>query len=443
MMNNSYKKDILKNIIGSKGVVLGTPAASSTVKFQFATNIATAAASQTAGALTFAADSDGNAAIYAQGTLVSSKIQNVVATAATGNKHGGQTITVTYIGNAGSIETDTFDVIDEAALEAYFAQSKTIALDAETNRYEVKVDGATILVDENNGLKSGLNIAYIAEVGTTSATIALRDNSNNVLSSINVSDIVGDGVLKDSIYHQNTNILELRFGNGKEYNANDPTTYTKVEVNLQKLIDINDVFIGADSTDYLDATLDASTVTLNTKMQDPSTAAANATGLADAWKVKQYVDSKTTDLEVTGEGDEKYINLVQDGTNKKKLNASAFVKDLVYAAGTDDAAPATLTGSTGLIDGAQAGTAISNFVNQRLIQKVQTLDASIDSTPGTFVSVGVAEVDGKITSVVVHENIGSITGSASDLSGTAGLIDGAAAATAISTYVEGRLDASI
>jgi len=65
-MDNSFKKkDILKNIIGSKGVVLGTPAASSTVKFQFATSIATAAASQTAGALTFAADSSGNAAIYA------------------------------------------------------------------------------------------------------------------------------------------------------------------------------------------------------------------------------------------------------------------------------------------------------------------------------------------------------------------------------------------
>ena len=176
---------------------------------------------------------------------------------------------------------------------------------------------------------------------------------------------------------------------------------------------------------------------------DPSLAAADNTGLADAWKVKQYVDSKTTDLAVTGAGDSTYINLEQDTTDNKKLNASAFVNDLVYAAGTDDSDPATLTGSEGLVDGAQAGTAISNFVNQRLTQKVSTLDASIDSTGTTFVEVGVAEVDGKVTNVKVTEHIGSLTGTASAISGTTGLIDGASAATAISTYVEGRLDASI
>jgi hypothetical protein len=97
-----FSKKTLLNYVNGSGV-FGAPAANQTVKFQYATSIATAAASQTAGALTFAADSNGNAAIYAQGTLVSSKIQNVAAAAATSAKHGGKTVTVTYIGDAGSI----------------------------------------------------------------------------------------------------------------------------------------------------------------------------------------------------------------------------------------------------------------------------------------------------------------------------------------------------
>lgn len=437
---NSSKKTLLSLINGG---ILGAPSANQTVKFQYATSIATAAASTTAGALTFAADSNGNAAIYAQGTLVSSKIQNVAAAAASGAKHGGKTITVTYIGDAGSIQTATFDVIDEAALEAYFTGSKTIALDSSTDLFEVKVDGATILVDESNGLKTGLNIAYIAESGDTGATIALRDSANTVLSSINVSDIVGDGVLVDSIYHSDTNILELRFGNGHVYDPTKPGTYTKVEIDMQALIDVSDVFIANDSSIYLDATLDASTVTLHTKMQDPSTAAADATGLADAWKVKQYVDSKSTELAVEAESRDTYLDASVLAANNKKVWVAAQVADLTVAAGVAGGnSDSSLSGTSGkLVDAADAASKVQSFVNARLSEEVAKLDASIDSTGHTFIEVGVAEVDGKVTSVVVHETIGSITGTASDLSGTTGLIDGADAATAVKTYVDGQIAA--
>ena len=438
------KKTLLSLING--GAVLGAPAGGNTVKFQFATSIATAAASQTAGALTFAADSNGNAAIYAQGTLVSSKIQNVAAAAASGAKHGGKTITVTYIGAAGAIETSTFDVIDEAALEAYFSGSKTITLDTNNGRniYEVITDGVTILVDESNGLKSGLKIAYVAEHDNVGAQIQLQDKDGNIQgNAIEVSDIVGDGVLKDSIYHQDTNVLELRFGNGKVYNPNDPTTYTAVTVNLQKLIDINDVFIGTDSSIYLDATLDASTVTLNTKMQDPSTASANATGLADAWKVKQYVDSKSTDLAVEAESRDTYLDASVLAANNKKVWVAAQVADLTIAAGVAGGnSDSSLSGTSGkLVDAADAASKVQSFVNARLDEEVKKLDASIDSTGNTFVEVGVAEVDGKITSVVVHENIGTITGSATSLSGETGIADAAATATAVKTYVDGQINA--
>ena len=159
---NSFvsKNELLKSIVpGGGNAVLKSPAAQSTVKFQFASSIATAAANETAGALTFAADSNGNAAIYAQGTLVSSKIQNVVAAAATGAKHGGKTVTVTYIGSAGSIQTSTFDVIDEAALEAYITGSDTIVLNS-SNLIDVKIKPDGGIAVDSSGLYVDLNDVF-------------------------------------------------------------------------------------------------------------------------------------------------------------------------------------------------------------------------------------------------------------------------------------------
>lgn len=441
-----FSKKTLLNYVNGAGLYGAAPTGSSVVKFAWASTLEKIGTGGD-GTITFYADANNTGIIAVGDQIVSSKIFDVTSADKGGGKAGEKTITVTYFDAATkTTKTTPFEVVNAAAakeyFEDYFKTSNTI--DVSNGVANVRVDGTTILVDSIHGLKSGLKIAYVAEHGSVGAQLQLQDKDGNVQGdAIEVSEIVGDGILKDSVYHQDTNVLELRFGNGKTYSAKDPTTYTVVNVDLQKLIDINDVFIGDDSSIYLKATLDASTVTLGTKMQDPASATESATGLADAWKVKQYVDSKANDLEVTGAGDGTYINLEQDGTNKKKLNASAFVNELTYAAGTDDAHPATLTGEAGLIDGAQAATAITNFVNQRLSQKVDTLDASIDSIGTTFVEVGVAEVDGKITNVKVTEHVGSISGTATDLTGTAGLIDGANAASAVKTYVDGQIDASI
>lgn len=178
--------------------------------------------------MVFVNDGNGNAAIFSGGIRLSSAIQKIEVSNATGAKHGGKTITVTYIHDTDkNVATTTFDVIDEAALEAYFSGSKTIALDGSTNKYEVVVDGATILVDDAAGLKSGLKIAYVPENNSTGAKISLQDNSSTELSYVDVSDILGDGILHYSYYNSDDNILTLRFGNGKVYNPDDSTTYTE------------------------------------------------------------------------------------------------------------------------------------------------------------------------------------------------------------------------
>lgn len=441
------KKTLLSLING--GAVLGVPAGGNTVKFQFATSIATAAASQTAGALTFAADSNGNAAIYAQGTLVSSAIQKVVATAATGAKHGGKTVTVTYIGDAGSIQTSAFDVIDEAGLEAYFANSKTIALDS-NNIYEVKTDGKTVLVDATLGLKTGLAIDYKAAVSGTPAHIALIDASNNELSTVAVSDIIGNGILDHTDYDSATNTLKLFF---KQADG----TLKEVDVDLSEMFDIDDWAVESGSEDFLHLTIDSSsTAEIGVKKADVTfteatgQAAANLTvdttngkilDAADAIPaIKSYVDAVSSDNGISAEGDS-YIDASVDADSNKKINIEAQIANLTVSKQGD--ADSTILGTSGkLVDNADAATKVGQFVNARIAEEVAKLDASIDSAAGTtFISAGVAEVDGKITSVVVHENIGSITGTAENLTGTAGLIDGADAATAVKTYVDGQINA--
>ena len=443
------KKTLLSLING--GAVLGAPAGGATVKFQFASSIATAAGSQTEGALTFAADAAGNAAIYAQGTLVSSAIQKVVATAAAGAKHGGKTVTVTYIGDGGSIQTSTFDVIDEAGLEAYFANSKTIALDS-NNIYEVKTDGKTVLVDATLGLKTGLAIDYKSAVAGTPAHIALIDASNNELSTVAVSDIIGNGILDHTDYDSATNTLKLFF---KQADG----TLKEVDVDLSEMFDIDDWAVESGSEDFLHLTIDSSaTAEIGVKKADvtfsPATeqAAANLTvdttngkilDAADAIPaIKSYVDAVSAGSGINAKGDS-YIDASVDANNNKKINIEAQIANLTVS--KQGEADTTILGDSGkLVDNADAATKVGQFVNARIAEEVAKLDASIDSAAGTtFISAGVKEVDGKITEVVVHENIGSITGTATDLTGTAGLIDGANAASAVKTYVDGQIDASI
>ena len=381
-----FSKKTLLNYVNGAGL-FGAAAGNQTVKFAYTENIAKVGTAAE-GTITFYADKTNGTGIIAVGAdVVSSKILNVTSAAKTGGKTGENTITVTYFAS-GAAQTTTFDVVNAAAakayFEGYFANSDTITITDGTA--DVNVDGQTILIDSvNKYLKTGLNIAYIAEEGTTGATIALRDNSNTVLSSIAVSDIVGDGVLKDSIYHQDTNILELRFGNGKVYNAADPTTYTKVEVNLQKLIDINDVFIGNDSSIYLNATLDASTVTLDTKMQDPSTADATHTGLADALKVKQYVDSKTTDLAVSASGDN-YVDASVDASDKKHINVAATAKTQTAVALAETAVQNVVEGTStenyvALNVSAKSDASVITITtdDSALNTKIADIDASIDN----------------------------------------------------------------
>lgn len=471
MMNNSYKKDILKNIIGSKGVTLGTPQANNTVKFCFTTNLATAATNNTAGALTFAVDANGNAGIWAQGSLVSSKIQDISTAAASGNKHGGKTVTVTYIvANTGATDTHTFDVIDEAALEAYFANSKTIALDAETNRYEVKtkanggiavdtegaglyavlsdifgVDGNTIgFKSDNKTIESLIKIVYIdgqSEGNTGNDRIALTDKNGVELTHVDVQDIIGGGIVSNVVYNPDNNSLTIYWIGG-----------ATTTIDLSKLFDISDWAVETGSENFLHLAIDASTAKIGVKKADvtytasadnnPANLTVDTTNgeilvASDAIPaIKNYVDAQSADLAVEAASRNSYIDSSVIAENNKKVWVAAQVAELTIT--KEDEADTTITGIAGkLVDASDTAAKVQSFVNARISEEISKLDSSIVFNDGNYISAGFKEVDGKLNGVWVNNTYGAFgtpTHNGTAISATAAT-DGIAKAENVQAFV--------
>lgn len=452
------KKTLLSLING--GAVLGAPAGGATVKFQYATSHATAVSNKTDGALTFVSDSNGYGAIYVNdstngGTLVSSKIQNIATAAATGNKHGGKTVTITYINAAnGNIATDTFDVIDEAALEAYFTGSKTIALN-DSSIYEVKVkadggikvdnsdglyvdiadlfgvDASTIGFNAQNKLKTLVQMNYHAAVTTVgeekAAYIALEDVNGNSISEIPVANIIGNGILKSATYNKANNTLVLVFEQA------DGTEKT-ITVDMKDLIDINDIFLDTehDADDYLTLTNDTSIATFGVTDKTKTGIALAETavqGISESGSVENYV----------------------------KLGISAKSNSSTYDVSIDDSALNTKivaidqkdADQDASIDALQAYNIVIDASIDRLDASVNALEDAIealDATPSDAVldgsiSIGLTQVNGLITGVDLEATKSTVAYTAksgetpANLTGTAGLLTGGDIAT-IKQYID-------
>ena len=289
--------------------------------------------------------------------------------------------------------------------------------------YEIglAIDGKTIVKDETEGLKSGLQLVYheAKKVGDAnqSAHIALTDHDGKELSVIPVSNIVGNGVLKSSAYDAATGILTLTFAQA------DGTTKA-VDVDLKAMLDINDMSIAENSKNYLEVTLGTAgtegetQAVFGAKTVKVAEASDTKTGLVDAKDVKDYVDTKAADLAVSAQGDE-YITAAVDGKNKKKINVSADVQYLTATAGTPaeynaegaqtkDKVAGTLEGvAQSLVDGADVATKVKTYVDGAVAIEVARADAKVlaavkalhftdAAVAGQYVSA-VSETDGVIS----------------------------------------------
>lgn len=286
--------------------------------------------------------------------------------------------------------------------------SDDIASDTELKAEEAKIANSATIKEVTTGdvktYETAVTIKYVAAAGEVAAHIALVDKNDKELSTVPVADIIGNGVLKKSSYNATTGILTLTFAtaSGKD---------TTVDINLGALLDIEDVMIDTDSTDYLkvtttpesEATGQAVFKALIKKMADASYAeGAVVTGLADAADVKKYVDETVSSKNVSAEGDE-YITAT---AANNKVTVTADVQNLTVG---KEGANSTLTGTEkSLVDGADVASKVSSFVEARLSEEIAKLDSTISASDSN-VNVEITETDGKLTGLTISEDYATIT----------------------------------
>ena len=297
------------------------------------------------------------------------------------------------------------------AIKAIDAQLKT-----ELDNLAAKIAASNTL---NENYEFTGKLMYVAAKDGVAAHIALCDENGAKLSTVNISDIIGNGVLKTSAYDAATGILTLTF-------AQADGTEKAIEVDLKAMLDINDISIAENSKKYLEVTLGTAgaegetQAVFGAKTVKVAEASDSKTGLADAFDVKTYVDSKETNLAVTAEGDNYVSATVNPDTDNKHVVVAANVKDIVATAGsvgvyneegTQTTAPVnpTITGTANsLVDGAKAAEAVKTYVDGAIAIEVKRADAKVlaaikglnkasETIDGTNVHITYKEEDGIVT----------------------------------------------
>lgn len=289
--------------------------------------------------------------------------------------------------------------------------------------------GITVTESENKDghieyqVASNLVFAYNAASEGSAATITLKSavregESQLTYGTVNVSDIIGNGILDHSSYEKTTGILSLFFRQADG-------TLREEEVDLKAMLDIDDVVIGDNSKGYLSTSTtqaEGGQFVLDTKMKNMADASYTegsvVTGLADAADVKKYVDTKASDLAISAQGDN-YITAAVDASNNKKINITADVQNVEGSKGTvgsydtegaQTTAPThgTLTGvANALVDSAQSMAKVKDYVDgevaieaaradAKVLSAIKALDKNDSAVAKSFVTA-VSETDGIIT----------------------------------------------
>lgn len=205
----------------------------------------------------------------------------------------------------GSVAGDGTVTVDFSALNYYASEgTKTIigAINALDAKIKSEMDKLAASKTLNDNYEFSGSLAYVPAAEGKGAYIALKDETGKDLYTVNVSDIIGNGVLKTSAYDAATGVLTLTFGNA------DGTT-NAISVDLKAMLDINDISIADNSKKYLEVTLGTAGVEGDTqavfgaKIVKVAEATDSVTGLVDAKDAKDYVDGqvKTVNDRITTE----------------------------------------------------------------------------------------------------------------------------------------------
>ena len=350
------------------------------------------------------------------------------------------------------------------------------ALDAKLNEELIKLANSKTL-GENYEFTGKLQ--YVPATGGEAAYIVMTNEDNNELpnTKINISEIIGNGVLDHSEYVKETGILHLWFKQA------DGSTRDE-QINLAEMLDIDDVLVKSGSENYLEVanTTKISGYRLKAEPHTEITEeaynalpeeekakyeainehgfeigakvkkivgageSADLTGLANAADVKAYVDSKATDLAVTAKGDDYVSAYVNAAVDKKHVIVDANVQDVTYTGGThatynnegakltDPVAANILGVANSLVDGAQATAAIKSYIDfvvaeealradANVLAKVKALDKASATVDGSNVHITYKEEDGIVTIESVAEDYATVTRGATTSTSVAPVAD--------------------
>jgi hypothetical protein len=299
------------------------------------------------------------------------------------------------------------------------------------------IDGKTIKTGAQ-GLETGLSLAYVAGVqGGAAAHIALKDGDDTELSTVAVSDLVGSGIVSSTSYDETTGILTINWVSGS------PT-----QIDLGKLLDIDDVIVKSGSGDFLEVSLtgaqgDAGQMQIGVKLADVTYTATSGTQAASLTAdttngkildasdaipaiqgyVADVLANASTNLAVTAEGDDYVSASVDAATDNKHVIVDSNVVALTATAGsaatydangqqTAAATPGTLSGTqNSLADSADIAAKVKTYVDGAIaiegarsdaknkadiLAGIQALDFADGAQSGKFVTA-VSETDGVIS----------------------------------------------
>ena len=288
------------------------------------------------------------------------------------------------------------------------------------------VDGKTIVVG-SDGLETDVDIVYVPAVPASGndpavpAKIELQDNTGATLSSIDVSDIIGNGFLKSSSYAPATGILTLVFNEGG--------TDVSYNINLGDLFDYEDIIIKSDSTDYLSWSAatpsgDTSQAQLGVKLASVTyTAATQSTPASltvdqtngkvvngDAiTAVKNYVDAKDTELQDAI--DDLDGDAVKSGTVNGVAGTGAVTNNNLDLTVAGNNVP--LTGYTALTPGSTAET-VSIAATDTTNQAIAKLEKAVNSNE-TVTAAALNDLDTTKIDVISVNGVQSKTPGATDV----------------------------
>ena len=296
----------------------------------------------------------------------------------------------------------------------------------EADKHTVYTVGANLVFQYNAAVPA--SEGKDAVPATITLKSAVREGEAQVTyGTVNVSDIIGNGILASHSYNKTTGILTLNF---KQADGS-----IKAEsINLADMLDIDDVVIGDESANYLNVSLNATendthNMALDVKIKkmaevadavdgsDEGGAKPAVTGLADALDVRNFVLEKVA--AVKAEGDE-YVSASYD-SKTSKITVATDVQNVTCTKGTagvyntegaETTAPThgTLAGvANALADSAQSMNKVKDYVDGEVAIEAARTDAAIlaavkaldkEDTPAIndeHLTIKYSETDGIVT----------------------------------------------